>query len=136
MTIYFRSGVGGVRVKFKASRAGINAATRTDFMYRELERRADRVITAAAFSVHEVTGAYREGLERERIRVRGRGGVRVTATAGHSAVREFGSGPHVIEAKPGSALHWPGARHPVKKVNHPGTPAFHTLRNALKAARR
>lgn len=32
-----------------------------------------------------------------------------------------GSKPHVIRAKPGSALFWRGARHPVKVVNHPGS---------------
>lgn len=28
--------------------------------------------------------------------------------------------PRVILPKKGKALYWPGARHPVKKVNHPG----------------
>jgi hypothetical protein len=124
------------KVTFKPNPAGINAATQIPGFRADLDRRADRVIAAAAFSVHEVSGAYREGLQKEQFTRRGKAGVRVTATAAHSATREFGSHPHVIEAKPGSALFWPGAEHPVKRVNHPGTPAFHTLRNALKAARR
>jgi hypothetical protein len=33
---------------------------------------------------------------------------------------EEGTGPHDIWAKPGSALFWPGAQHPVKRVRHPG----------------
>lgn len=124
-----------VKVKFKANRAGVNAATRMDGVMRDLERRADRVISAAGFSVIERTGEYRRGLGRERIRVRGKGGVRVTAAAPHSAVLEFGSRPHIIEAKNGKALFWAGAEHPVRRVHHPGTPARHTLRNALRVAR-
>lgn len=34
---------------------------------------------------------------------------------------EEGTPPHVIEPKNGKALYWNGARHPVRKVNHPGT---------------
>lgn len=125
-----------MRVRVRISRAGINAAARLPGVYAELERRADRVISAAAFSVTERSGAYREGLKRDRIRVRGRAGVRVTAGAPHSAVLEFGSRPHVIEPRNGQALAWPGGEHPVRRVHHPGTQARHTLRNALKAARR
>jgi hypothetical protein len=34
---------------------------------------------------------------------------------------ENGTQPHEIKAKNKNALFWKGARHPVKKVNHPGT---------------
>ncbi len=51
-------------------------------------------------------------------------------------ILEDGTPPHVIEPKNKKALAWPGARHPVKKVNHPGTPALHIMRRALKAAGR
>jgi hypothetical protein len=44
---------------------------------------------------------------------------------------ELGTAPHVINAKPGSALYWPGADHPVKRVNHPGTKPYPYLRPAL-----
>lgn len=36
---------------------------------------------------------------------------------------ENGTPPHVILPKNGKALYWPGARHPVARVNHPGTRA-------------
>ena len=36
---------------------------------------------------------------------------------------QFGTKPHEIKAKPGSGLFWPGARHPMKSVQHPGTEA-------------
>jgi hypothetical protein len=123
-----------VRITFKANRAGINATTRLPGVVHDLDRRADRVIAAAGASVHEVTGEYRRGLVKEHFVRTGTAGVRVTATV-RGAIREFGTRPHVIEPKTKQALAWPGGRHPVKRVNHPGTPAFHTLRNVLKAAR-
>lgn len=49
-----------------------------------------------------------------------------------ATVIEFGSRPHVIEAKDKNTLFWPGASFPVKKVNHPGTPAFRVLGKAVE----
>lgn len=56
---------------------------------------------------------------------------RVVVGTDHWAPTEYGSRPHVIEAKPGGALFWPGAAHPVAKVNHPGTPEQAFMRPAL-----
>jgi hypothetical protein len=44
---------------------------------------------------------------------------------------EFGSGPHEITPRAKKALSWPGARHPVNRVFHPGTPAQPFIRPAL-----
>lgn len=44
---------------------------------------------------------------------------------------EMGTAAHIINAKPGSALYWPGADHPVKRVNHPGTAPMPYLRPSL-----
>ncbi|MFF4346807.1 hypothetical protein [Streptomyces sp. NPDC001530] len=44
---------------------------------------------------------------------------------------ELGTPPHVILPKNKKALHWPGADHPVRKVNHPGTQPQPYLRPAL-----
>jgi hypothetical protein len=41
----------------------------------------------------------------------------------YGADLELGTEPHVIVPRDKKALFWPGAAHPVKKVNHPGTPA-------------
>ena len=41
-------------------------------------------------------------------------------TASYAPHVEFGTKPHVILPKEKQALYWPGARHPVKRVNHPG----------------
>lgn len=40
----------------------------------------------------------------------------------YAAIHQFGgsTGPRKIVAKNKKALYWPGARHPVKSVNHPG----------------
>lgn len=42
-------------------------------------------------------------------------------TANYSPFVEFGTAPHVILPKNAKALYWPGAAHPVRRVNHPGT---------------
>jgi phage virion morphogenesis protein len=41
----------------------------------------------------------------------------------YAAIHQLGgrTNPRVIKAKNGKALFWPGARHPVKSVNHPGS---------------
>lgn len=127
-----------VRAKatFRANRAGVTAAGRSNGVYRELERRADKVIGLAQqlYAPHRRTGEYGRSFEKHRTRVRGKAAVQVVNTAPHADILERGSGPHVIRPKGKQALYWPGARHPVAKVNHPGTPAYHFLRNALRAA--
>src|SRR6202162_108876 len=42
-------------------------------------------------------------------------------TASYAPFVEFGTKPHTIYPKDKKALFWPGASHPVAKVNHPGT---------------
>jgi len=42
-------------------------------------------------------------------------------TASYGGDVEFGTPAHVIEARNAKALFWPGAGHPVRRVNHPGT---------------
>jgi phage virion morphogenesis protein len=41
----------------------------------------------------------------------------------YAAIHQLGgkTGPHTIRPKKAKALFWPGARHPVKSVNHPGS---------------
>jgi len=58
----------------------------------------------------------------------------VNSTAPFAGVIEFGSMPHEIRARNGKALFWRGASAPVKKVNHPGTPAFRVLGEAAEEA--
>jgi HK97 gp10 family phage protein len=124
------------KVTFRPNRAGIARVGNSEGAFRDLERRADKVIAIAKSTAPVRTGLYRDSFKSERTRVRGLAAVTVINTAPYANYVEFGTRPHVIEARHAQALFWPGARHPVKKVNHPGTPAFHTLRNALRAAGR
>lgn len=126
------------KVTFRPNRAGIAAAGRSEAVYRNLERRADKVIALARQEAasHYITGEYDRSFQKERTRVRGQAAVKVVNTSDHADILEQGSRPHVIEPRNKQALYWPGARHPVKKVNHPGTPAYHFLRDALRAAGR
>lgn len=137
-----------VKVTFRPKRGAINAAGRSEAVHRELERRADRVIdlALAIYEPHRKSGDYGRGLKKVRTRIGGKAAVQVVATDWKSGLLEHGTRPHVIEPKraqpgvvgPGEkrALAWPGGRHPVARVNHPGTPALHILRNALRAAGR
>ncbi|ABD94204.1 tail component protein [Streptomyces phage mu1/6] len=52
----------------------------------------------------------------------------------YAADVEYGTAPHVIVPKDKKALYWPGAAHPVAKVNHPGTRAQPFMRPAIAAA--
>lgn len=125
-----------IKVKIRINQSGVRAAGRSESVYRELGRRADRVIELARAIAPEDTGEYKRSFRKVRTRVRGKAAVEVVNDSGHSAIIEFGSGPHVIEPRNAKALFWPGARHPVARVHHPGTPAFHVLRRALRAAGR
>lgn len=48
---------------------------------------------------------------------------RVGPTASYAIFVHEGTKAHVIRPKTAKALFWPGASHPVKSVNHPGTKA-------------
>lgn len=52
----------------------------------------------------------------------------------YAAAVEDGTSPHVIKPSKKKALYWPGAAHPVGKVNHPGTRAQPFLRPAVEMA--
>lgn len=127
-----------VKVTFRPNRAGITATGRSNFVYRELERRADRVkaVARGLAAPHYKTGDYDRSFETERVRIRGMAAVRLVNRSDHALILELGSRPHVIEPRTKKALHWEGAAHPVKRVHHPGTPAYHIMRNALRAAGR
>jgi hypothetical protein len=127
-----------VKVTFRPNRAGVRAAGNSNGIYRELERRADRVeqLALAAYEPHRKSGDYGRGFRKERVRIRGNAAVRLINIDSKAAILEGGSRPHVIEPNTKKALAWPGGMHPVRRVNHPGTPAYHFMRNALRAAGR
>jgi len=55
-------------------------------------------------------------------------------TASYAPYVEFGTKPHVILPKEKMALYWPGAAHPVARVNHPGTKANPFLERIISNA--
>lgn len=137
-----------VKATFRPNRRSVTAVGNSNGVYRALDRQADKVERAAlaAYEPHRKTGDYGRGFRRERTRIGGMAAVRLINIDPKAAWLEHGTRPHVIEpkrAQPGvigpgekKALAWPGGRHPVKRVNHPGTPALHLMRNALRAAGR
>lgn len=78
------------------------------------------------------TGKMRGSLYHERDGMRLRVGVR---NVDYWMAQEYGAGPHIIRPVAKKALHWPGALHPVAKVNHPGNPARPFLRPSLYTRR-
>jgi HK97 gp10 family phage protein len=59
-------------------------------------------------------------------------GVVIGTNVSYAADVEYGTKPHVILPKNKKALYWPGASHPVSKVNHPGTRAQPFMRPAVE----
>lgn len=49
--------------------------------------------------------------------------ITISSHTAYSAIHQLGgqTRPHVIKFKHKKALFWPGAKHPVKSVNHPGS---------------
>ena len=75
-------------------------------------------------------GRIAEGVKAHEPKRDGRGWHGDVETAAESAdgapiglFTEVGTKPHVIEPRDKQALAWPGGKHPVKRVNHPGTRA-------------
>lgn len=97
----------------------------------ELGYQTDRVLDAVTEDVEGdiVRGAPVDTAEL--VRSVYRRGHRVYVGTDHWHHVEYGTEPHVIEPRTKRALWWPGAHHPVKKVQHPGTPAQPFMRPAL-----
>lgn len=60
---------------------------------------------------------------------------RIGSNVSYALYVEEGTSPHIIRAKNGGALFWPGAAHPVAVVHHPGTRAEPYLKPALYRTR-
>jgi hypothetical protein len=88
---------------------------------REIENDAKRMVPVKSSRLHD--GIYSD-VDRGNLRV----GVR---NVPYWSLVEFGSPAHVITPSAKKALHWKGALHPVKRVNHPGNEAQPFLRPAL-----
>lgn len=60
--------------------------------------------------------------------------VQIGTNVDYAADVEYGTAPHIIRPKTKRALYWPGAAHPVARVNHPGTSPRPFMRPAIYAA--
>ena len=60
---------------------------------------------------------------------------RVTVQERYGVYIELGTRAHVILPTAKKALYWKGAMHPVRKVNHPGTPARPFFQPAVDESR-
>ncbi|WP_369183326.1 HK97 gp10 family phage protein [Streptomyces sp. Y1] len=80
------------------------------------------------------TGRLRSSIQAVPAGGRFRFSVTIGTNVTYAADVEYGTAPHVIVPKNKRALYWPGAAHPVAKVNHPGTQARPFMRPAVALA--
>ena len=66
------------------------------------------------------TGHLRRGVSTD---IRGLGATIHTSNIKYAPGVEYGTKAHIIRPKNKKVLYWKGAKHPVKKVNHPGSKA-------------
>ena len=103
-------------------------------VFRDIQRRTINVHAGAIRRCNVDTGAMRSDIRWAMIRdEQGIAGL-VGTNKEYAGFVHDGTEPHVIEAKAGGALYWKGARHPVKRVNHPGYRGNPFLRDALMEA--
>lgn len=109
-------------------------ATSADAIVRFGERAAKDRVFSPTQPPNSRSGRYLDSIQsqtqKNKFEVRGI----VGSNHPQATVIEFGSPPHVIKAKTKKTLFWPGARSPVKQVNHPGTPAFRVLSQGAETA--
>jgi hypothetical protein len=79
------------------------------------------------------TGEARRGIRAGVALRRGGFTLYLEHTVWYARFLEVGARPHGIEADVKKALHWPGASHPVKKVEHPGLRSRAALLPAVDA---
>ncbi len=79
-------------------------------------------------------GKYFRSIESSFIDGEGAFTLKLESNSPVAKIIEFGSRPHIIRPKGNKLLFWPGAKHPVKQIKHPGTPAFRVLGEAAEEA--
>lgn len=113
----------GVRID-PSARAHVDAAI-NDWLEHTI---GDAILGDARNYVHKRSGRLRDSLRAE---VQGKV-LRVgSLDCNYASDVELGTAAHVILPRNKKALHWPGADHPVARVNHPGTAPMPYLRPAL-----
>ncbi|MER6191775.1 HK97 gp10 family phage protein [Streptomyces cyaneofuscatus] len=101
---------------------------------RAADRTGTRVQNEARRRVRVDTGRLRSSIV-SRAEDRGRTyDVTVGTNVDYAEAVENGTAPHRIYPRTKAALYWPGARHPVAYVDHPGTAAHPFLAPAIAMA--
>jgi hypothetical protein len=125
------SGVQNFQPDLSAGMQTVFAQTANALLFQSTEGAKERVLDDSR-KPRNRTGAYLQSIHSESTKSKFQVVGQVASAHPNAAILEFGSRPHVIEAKDKNTLFWPGALSPVKKVNHPGTPAFKVLGNAVE----
>ena len=98
----------------------------------EVEEDVKKVVKNSAFNIEKnaisnltknksvATGHLRRGISTD---IKGLEATIHTSNIKYARGVEEGTRPHTIRVKNKKALYWKGAKHPVKKVNHPGSKA-------------
>ena len=98
----------------------------------EVEEDVKKVVKNSAFSIEAnaksnltknksvATGHLRRGISTD---IKGLEATIHTSNIKYAPHVEYGTRAHIIKAKNKRFLYWEGAKHPVKKVNHPGSKA-------------
>ena len=98
----------------------------------EVEEDVKKVVKNSAFNIEKNaksnltknksvdTGHLRRGISTD---IKGLGATIHTSNIKYARGVEEGTRSHIIRPKNKKALYWKGAKHPVKKVNHPGSKA-------------
>ena len=98
----------------------------------EVEEDVKKVVKNSAFNIEKnaksnltknksvATGHLRRGISTD---IKGLGATIHTSNIKYARGVEEGTRSHIIRPKNKKALYWKGAKHPVKKVNHPGSKA-------------
>jgi phage virion morphogenesis protein len=99
-------------------------ASQADPDGRPWQRLKDSTIAGKALRGHSDKILRQRGYLSDLIRYQaGDGEVRIGTNRIYGAIHQFGgtTAAHVIKPVRGKALAWPGARHPARAVNHPGS---------------
>ena len=98
----------------------------------EVEEDVKKVVKNSAFNIEKnaksnltknksvATGHLRRGISAD---IKGLEATIHTSNIKYAPGVEYGTKAHIIRPKNKKALYWKGAKHPVKKVNHPGSRA-------------
>jgi len=122
-------------IGFAEARARLLAASdaiATTWLRQAVTSAALIVQTDAAQRAPVKTGNLRRSLHTEVLTsTRSLAIVQVGTDVVYARAIEYGTSPHTIYPRSKKALMWPGARHPVRSVRHPGSPARPFLLPAL-----